>query len=671
MLKLKKYKFLLLLGVIIITILLINDSSANWVTNLSINLDEARKAYIGAKKMQDNNDFKNAYYEYNKVPEGYPAYDIVLYQQSICAEKIEDEKTSIEKLKTLISKYPDSPIAPKAAYNLGRAYVRVGEKDKAEEQFLDLIKRYPETEFATGSKYFLGEINKTKNPKTAVKYWHEYLKKSPDGKFASECASGIKANEGNLSIELKKAAGIGFYHSRRYDEAFNHLRQVPLQESWLYLGKINEAFRNPKALYYYKHGLQYYADSFTDDEVREAMQSYVRLSSSPASDSWSELANIAGKCKDFALYKKAQLLPKSEALQLYHRITNNYPEGKYSSEALWNVFWNEYSSGRYSKAIEFGQKHVDRYSNMLASPKIIFWTAKAYERSGDNHSAIKYYNKVLDMYPDSYYAFRADGRLKNLKGGIDPEWNTNPSTSFGDLASAEKNPPYSYDDVAHNHSIQIAEMLGVNDLNTASELMGKDPFIDSWIKLQQGITSKSIVASRDGMDKLMPKPNPSDRRWQLIYPLYYLKEVEQYSKANSLDPVIVLSLMREESYFNPLAVSSSNARGLMQLLPGTARDVVRWNNFGGITDLQLFHQTTNIKLGTAYLRYAKERLNNSTMFAVAGYNGGPGAIERWLRTSPSSDMDQFIENIPYDQTRDYVKKVYRSYWNYKRIYNIE
>ena len=171
------------------------------------------------------------------------------------------------------------------------------------------------------------------------------------------------------------------------------------------------------------------------------------------------------------------------------------------------------------------------------------------------------------------------------------------------------------------------------------------------------------------MDTIPQKPAVDDKRWKLIYPLYYSDYINKFSGITGLDPFLVTALVREESYFNTDAVSSSNAQGLMQILPGTASDIARWKNFGNAHYNRIFEAETNLKYGTAYLSYIKERLQNNDMFAIAGYNGGPGAVEKWTKSLNYSDMDEFVENIPYEQSRNYVKKVYRSYWNYKRIYD--
>ena len=127
--------------------------------------------------------------------------------------------------------------------------------------------------------------------------------------------------------------------------------------------------------------------------------------------------------------------------------------------------------------------------------------------------------------------------------------------------------------------------------------------------------------------------------------------------------------MREESHFNPSAISSANAYGLMQILPGTANDVAKWNKLPPVVPAELLNPDTNIRFSTTYLSFLKNKFNGNMAFAVASYNGGYGSVQRWIdKNDYNQDIDEFVENIPYPETQNYVKKVFRSYWNYMRIY---
>ncbi|MCK7514895.1 MAG: tetratricopeptide repeat protein [Desulfobacterales bacterium] len=167
-----------------------------------------------------------------------------------------------------------------------------------------------------------------------------------------------------------------------------------------------------------------------DDSIKDAMLSYVSFSNQPAAHSWDNLMNNAKALKDYAMFKRAAISPKPHAIAIYENIYKYYPKGKFASEALWEVFWNEYSNGNYQNAALLGKKHGQMFINTLASPKILFWTAKAYEKLGQRNSASNYYNELLSKYPDSYYAFRADGRLGYLHNGVDKGWRTNPASKM-------------------------------------------------------------------------------------------------------------------------------------------------------------------------------------------------------------------------------------------------
>jgi soluble lytic murein transglycosylase len=127
----------------------------------------------------------------------------------------------------------------------------------------------------------------------------------------------------------------------------------------------------------------------------------------------------------------------------------------------------------------------------------------------------------------------------------------------------------------------------------------------------------------------------------------------------------MLGLTREESYFNPNAQSSVGAKGLMQLMPATGADTAFKH---GITGVNLLNPDMNITLGCYHYAAARSQLDGIELSSVAAYNSGVGAVKQWKQSLNYYDPDLFVEQIPYQETREYVKKVFRSYWNYVRIY---
>ena len=175
-----------------------------------------------------------------------------------------------------------------------------------------------------------------------------------------------------------------------------------------------------------------------------------------------------------------------------------------------------------------------------------------------------------------------------------------------------------------------------------------------------------MLVARKAMEKLEEKPDRSDLRWRLVYPVYYYSEIKDYAdRAGNVAPLI-LALTREESYFNPSAQSSVGAKGLMQLMPATAAGEAKQR---GLSSYDLFNPNNNLYLGNYHYGQVRTQLQGNDVYAVAAYNSGVGAVNRWLQTINTEDVDVFTEYIPYPETQTYVKKVFRSYWNYIRIYD--
>ncbi|HEY7679023.1 MAG TPA: lytic transglycosylase domain-containing protein, partial [Terriglobia bacterium] len=142
--------------------------------------------------------------------------------------------------------------------------------------------------------------------------------------------------------------------------------------------------------------------------------------------------------------------------------------------------------------------------------------------------------------------------------------------------------------------------------------------------------------------------------------------------AAKLDPYLVAGLIRQESEFDPRARSRSNARGLMQLLPSTARTVARKVPDSRARRYQLaalYTPDVNLVYGTHYLRQVLDRFNGNVEYALAGYNAGPERVDEWLRNGPYEDAAEFVESIPFTETRDYVQAVLRNAALYRQLYS--
>jgi soluble lytic murein transglycosylase len=156
--------------------------------------------------------------------------------------------------------------------------------------------------------------------------------------------------------------------------------------------------------------------------------------------------------------------------------------------------------------------------------------------------------------------------------------------------------------------------------------------------------------------------------WHALYPFPYLEAIVRWSRQRQLNPMLVTALIRQESRFMPSIRSAVGATGLMQVMPETG-DWIASKLDPADREFDLDNPEDNIKFGTWYLDYTHREYNNNSMLAIASYNAGPGNVADWLDRFGLSDPDEFVEKIPFPETRGYVKSVFGNYWNYLRLYD--
>ena len=258
--------------------------------------------------------------------------------------------------------------------------------------------------------------------------------------------------------------------------------------------------------------------------------------------------------------------------------------------------------------------------------------------------------------------------VSNQMGNLqNPNWNTKYSQRLPEKRQTIAF-PFNHTNIPEDNEKLINTILKLNDYKLLGEIDKENKAVQSWINYKEGNYSTSALLARNALEEYETKPDFSDSLYKLAYQLHYQDVINDNAKAFILDPYLVTALIREESYFNPKAQSIAGARGLMQLMPATASYIANKSGIVYTGQSTLFTPETNIKLGCAYLDYAKTQLHENDMLAVASYNGGPNAVRSWKDNLTYKNFDEFVENIPYPETREYVKKVYRSYWVYLNVY---
>lgn len=650
------------------------EHKSTWKANVDENTNQLRKIYKKARDLENAKDYKTAYDLYNALDPSYGALiDFVLFHRAEVAKQIPDEASVIKDLKTIIEKYPDSPIVDLATYSLGQSYVRIKDDENAKKYFEQTIKQFPKTNYAIASEYYLGELcaKQPKELQQAIKYFAAYLKEAPDGSFSVNSAEALIKLVGTdkLTDEENQLIGLAYYHGGYYSSAINFLKNDFNESTWYALGKSYQITGQTQlAIDTFSRALNTFS-KINPEEVDNAFKATALIKGNDV-EAWEYCEKIFPNYADIGLYFKAQKVYDYQGKNLYKEIVTRFPNSRYAPEASWVVFWDLFNSGHYKEAIEHGRNHLKAYPTAQSSPRIVYWVGKAYERLAQKNNAITVYERLISHFPNNYYSYRADERLNELKyKKSDNLWKTIPA---GYHYNSDWSPPLPipYEEIANTFGDKLAELMYLDDIESANYILRKDldPRIESYFQLRQGLKSKSIVVLRDKQQDFLKTLPGDEKAWELLYPLHFSDLIKINATKYTLDPLLVQALTREESYFNPQAISSSSAKGLMQLIPSTAQAVANWEKLPGFSQFDLFKPEINIRLGTRYLKYTHEKFAGNSMLAVAAYNGGPGNVSRWLGSISTDDWDQFVENIPLTETRNYVKKVFTSYWSYREIY---
>lgn len=605
-------------------------------------------------------DYEKAYQEFGKVPSGSTLKSSALFRQARCATNMGKNELAIKKYNRIVKNGSKSSIAPISEYNMANLMFDSNDKD-AKKHFKKIIKKYPTSDYAIASEYYLGMIevsNPPKSPKRlaksqekAINYFKNYIEKAPDGRFALKSIEEIVKLDKSLSNYDNLLIAKGYYANGEFEKSKNFLNKTTLAESWSDFAKNEYKLGNKeKGNYYTELGLKQHAGNTAQDDVYEVIDNYV-ASASTRIEGITKLANLGANSTgaDYIAYLNCSEVVGADVKEACFRsLYEKYPNGQFSADSLYNLFMTKYLQKKYLDAQRLGFLHLKKFPNTKSSPAVTYFMGKIAYKLKHYESANNYYKQVLTSYPDSYYAFRANYNL-NKDDGMLPFLELN-----------EKPVVFPYKKSLDNNL--VVKLAYLKDYDLVEELCKHDKFIQSWIAYQKGNYTLSAYLARNGMEELNVKPSFEDLRWRLVYPMHYYDIVDKVKGDNN--PIVLQSIIKEESHFNPFVKSSVGAVGLMQLMPATYNEVVTKHNLP--TNLNV--ETANITAGSLYYSSLKKVLGNKDLYAITAYNGGIGSVTNWFSKLIYSDTDEFVEQIPYPETKNYVKKVLRTYWVYGNVY---
>jgi soluble lytic murein transglycosylase len=375
------------------------------------------------------------------------------------------------------------------------------------------------------------------------------------------------------------------------------------------------------------------------------------------------------------------------AVKILAEVPKRYPKGDLLNEALWRLAFTAWRGGKDEEALHWLDENlrlVPHEDIWYAEGRALYWKARVLERQGKSADARAFYERAVREYPLSVYALLAlqrigdtdaDGEkalVASLRAGIHdvPEWTFTPRPLFGDPAFLR--------------AVELARMGQGGDarrelarlgLATSAEkhtgIRGAEDEDLLWITAilldRGGSWAASHSIPRYGLTRYrLDYPQAlGEAKWKIAYPRAFPALVAKNAKANALPEWLQLAIMREESAFSPRTESFANAIGLTQMIIKTAK---RFANGVPVTRDLLLDPAKNVEIGSRFLGFLWKHFNAVPPLTIAGYNAGEAAVEKWLGERGNLAMDEFMETIPYDETRNYTKRVLASYFAYAWLY---
>ena len=367
-----------------------------------------------------------------------------------------------------------------------------------------------------------------------------------------------------------------------------------------------------------------------------------------------------------------------QALDAFQELQKRFPNGSRASYAHWKAAWLTLRQGHNYDAKKLFEEQIFLYPTANETSAALYWRARLAEEDNQPAMARVYYQKLSDRYRNYYYAELGRQRLAKLPEIVEPA---------GQFPLLDRIPPLDHtqkvvlsEPPADDLHWQKAELLGngglvdfaVRELQAAASADGGNwaaaetaqLFIDTGHYDRAIEVMKRSVPSYFAVEiPILPRPY-----WEALFPRPYWNDLKRFSIANGLDPYLVASLVRQESEFNPAAVSRANAVGLMQLLARTGKLVAKQEKLKRYSPSELYTPEVNLELGTRYFRGMVDQFGGTFEYALAAYNAGSDRVVDWLGQGKYRDEYEFVESIPFTETREYVQAIMRNASVYRQLY---
>lgn len=642
--------------------------------------DLPRKAFICGMAAYQLNRFEEAVTFLADAEQKLPLVaDYAALFQAEALLKLKRYPAAAAKAAAISSSFPSSRLVRRAQKLYADILFESGEYKGALNSYQAYVEKYPSGSDSIDAGFQLARCREElADPAGALVIYRNIWLTSPASPLAAKSLERIKLLESaTLTIppytaeELLQRAGT-LYAQKQYRDSLKTLDMIPAEpRPETIASRIN--LRAGMARYRLKQYQQaeqlfvaaavspvpgvrsaarfWLAKSLERQNLKEkALEQYLELAGEGQKQEFADdaLIEAAGMKRGLGQY--------AEAARLYEQAAGLSPAGKTVSGVAWDAGWCRYLAGDYPAAAAV-------FKGLLADEglreKALYWLGRTLEKSKDA-AAVSQYQTLLVEFPDGFYAawYREQAGIKDTR---DPLGARN--------FLAEYPLPVGFDRPLLLASLGLsgearAEMALLIKKN--GEKKSPFPALARVYLEMQDYSSAISQFMQHRPDSWQKETLPL---WTVGYPRAYPELVSRNAADNGLSEGFVYALIRAESRFIPAATSPVGAIGLMQMMPATAQMTSREK--GDFNPRRLTEPEYNIRLGTKHLNDLMKEHDGDPIYTAAAYNAGSGALKRWLKSYAGLAKDEFVESIPYRETREYVKKVYASAATYRQLYGVK
>ncbi len=624
--------------------------------------------------------------------------DYVSYYLAAAESDLGSFPAAIDDANVVLKASPASPMVPDAAMVAARAYKETGSPTEAVRVLRAAYTQLqqPEGDLLAATCYRAANDLAS----AAVYYQHVYYQHpaTPEAEQASAALAELKTTLGALypppapqAMLLRAERWLRVGDTRRarseYESiiaqstgADREVARVRIAELDYFRYENLTAYRNLRSLevsspeadaerLYYMVECARRLDR--DDQIADAIN---RLAERYPQSPW-RLKALITACNRYLIQNQPD-----KYLPLYSACYQSFPSEPQAAQCHWKVTWNAYFNRR-SEARELLREHILKFPGSDHASAALYYLGRNAESHSEPDAAKAYYSALTDRFPNYYYADLADQRLADpvlFRAVVSPG-----ITEFlNSVVWPVRQYPSSFEPTpetrAHMERARLLDGAGLDDLVERELRFGArtdgQPHVLA-IQLAQsaskyGSPHRAIRLVKNLVPGYMTIPVDSAPAafWRLLFPMPWRPALERYSNAQGLDPFIVAGLIRQESEFNPEAVSPAHAYGLTQVLPSTGRSLLRVSRRRFRPSI-LFQPEVNLRLGTTFLKMVYNGNSAKWEQALAAYNAGASRVQNWLTWGQYREPAEFIETIPFSETRTYVFAVLRNAHMYRTLYS--